>query len=244
MFRGRLARRVQQPDKKLTDFLGDLQTLALIAYPQESNEIREHLILRGFLEGIENSQVRLDLRKNLGDAVMTLEKALERALHIEAVTRIEEEDNKPRVSAIQSNKNTQLVNSINDLVRKLQTNQPNRQENQKFSSQGVRPKEFLRGIERSSRENGDRNRSTNSYTRSSAEHRRKNYESRARSLTQGGENRSRDRSHESRAEQSKAAVSFEKENVAVAVSESMHLGNTKIVSNVGAQITSNKIVRI
>ena len=171
VFRGRLARRVQQPGEKLTDFLGDLQTSALKAYPQESNEIREHLILRGLLEGIENSQVRLDLRKNLGDADMTLDKALERSLHIEAVTRMEEEDNEPRVSAIQSNENTQLVNSINGLVRTLQTNQPNRQENQKFSSQGVRPKEFLRGCERSSRENGDRNRSTNSYTRSSAEHR-------------------------------------------------------------------------
>ena len=142
---------------------------------------------------------------------MILDKALERALHIEAVTRIEEEDNEPRVSAIQSNENTQVVNLINDLVRKLQTNQPKRQENQKFSSQAARPKEFLRGSERSSGENGDRNRSTNSYTRSSVEHRRNNYENRARSLTPGGENRSRDRSHESRAEQSKAAVSFEKE---------------------------------
>ena len=167
--------------------------------------------MRGFLEGTENSQVRLDLRKNWGDADMTLDKALERALPIEVVTRIEEEDNEPRVSAIQSNENTQLVNSTRDLVQTLQTNQPNRQENQKFPSQGARPKEFLRGSERSSRENGDKNRSTKSYTGSSAEHRRNNYESRASSLTPGGENRSRDRSHESRAEQLKAAVSFEKE---------------------------------
>ena len=151
MFPGRLARRVQQPGKKLTDFLGDLKTLALKAYPQESTEIREHLILRGFLEGIENRQVRLDLRKNLGDEGMTLDRALERAQHIEAVTRIEEEDNEPRVSAIQSKEKSQLLNSINDLVRTLQTNQPNRQENQKLSSQGARPKEFLRGSERSSK---------------------------------------------------------------------------------------------
>ena len=92
----------------------------------------------------------------------------------------------------------------------MRTNQPNRQENQKFSSQGARPKEFLRGSERSSREKRDRNRSTNSSTRSSAEHRRTKYESRARSPTPAGENRSRDRSHESRAKQSKAAVSFGK----------------------------------
>ena len=121
MFWGRLARRVQQPGEKLTDFLGDLQTLALKAYPQESTEIREHLILRGFLEGIENSHVRVDLRKNLGDADMTLDRALERALHIKAVTRIEEEDNESRVSVIQSKKNSQLLNSTNDLVRTLQT---------------------------------------------------------------------------------------------------------------------------
>ena len=61
VFRGRLARRIQQPGEKLTEFLGDLQTLALKAYLQESNEIREHVILRGFREGKENSQVRLGL---------------------------------------------------------------------------------------------------------------------------------------------------------------------------------------
>ena len=71
----------------------------------------------------------------MGDADITLDNAIERALHIEAVTRIEE-DSEPQVSAIQSNKNTQLVNSINDLVQTLQTNQFNRQDNQKFSSQG------------------------------------------------------------------------------------------------------------
>ena len=70
---------------------------------QESSEIREHLILRGFIEGIEKSQVKIDLRMNLGDADRSLDEALERILHIEAVTSIEEEDNEPRVSAIQSN---------------------------------------------------------------------------------------------------------------------------------------------
>ena len=63
--------------------------------------------------------MRLDLRNNSGDADMTLYKAFERALHIEAVTRTEEKDNEPLVSAIQSNENTQLVNLINDLERAL-----------------------------------------------------------------------------------------------------------------------------
>ena len=58
VFRGRLARRFRQPGEKLADFHGDLQTLDFKAFPEESNEIREHLILWGFLEGIENSQVR------------------------------------------------------------------------------------------------------------------------------------------------------------------------------------------
>ena len=96
VFRGRLARKVQQPGEKLTNFLGELQILAMRAYPQESNKIKEHLILRGILERIENSQVRIDLKINLGEADMTLDKALERALDTEAVTRIEEEDNEPR----------------------------------------------------------------------------------------------------------------------------------------------------
>ena len=63
--------------------------------------------------------------QNLGDADMTLDEALETALHIEAVTSLEE-DNKSRVSAIQSNKNNQLVSSINDLMQILQPNQSNR----------------------------------------------------------------------------------------------------------------------
>ena len=111
VFRGRLARRVQPTGEKLTDFLGDLQTLALKAYPQESTEIREQIIVRGFLEGIENSQVQLDLRKNGHDFRQSFR---ETPLYIEVVTRIEEEDNEPRVSATQSKENSQLLKSIND----------------------------------------------------------------------------------------------------------------------------------
>ena len=75
---------------------------------------------------------------------MTWDKALERAIHIGAVTRSEEGDKELRVSAIQLNVNTQIVNFINDLVRTPQTNQSNMQDNQKFSSQGARPKNFER----------------------------------------------------------------------------------------------------
>ena len=113
ILRWRLSRRVQQPSEKLTDFLSDLQTLALKAYPQESNEVGKHLILRGFLESIENSQVRLDMRKNLSDAYKTLDNALDRALRIEAVTRIEEEDNEPRVSSSSRTRTLTLDNPCN-----------------------------------------------------------------------------------------------------------------------------------
>ena len=142
---------------------------------------------------------------------MTLDKSLERALHIEAVTKIEEVDNEPRVSSNQSNENTQLVKSINDLVRILQTKQSNRQDNKNFSSQGARPKEFLRGSERNSRETGDRNRNYNSNNRSSADNRLTQCDSREQSPTPGGENRSRERLHESPAEQSKTSVSLKRE---------------------------------
>ena len=98
--------------------------------------------MRAFLEHTESSQVQVDLRKNLEDADITSDKALERALHIEAVTRFEEKENEQRVSAILSNENTQLVNWINDLVRTLQTNQSNRQDNRKNSSQIARSKKF------------------------------------------------------------------------------------------------------
>ena len=111
----------------------------------------------------------------MGDANLPLDKTLERALHIEAVTRIEEKD-EPRISAIPSNEKTQLDNSINDLVRKLQINQSNRQDKQKFLLQKERPKEFLRGSERSSRETGDRKRNYNSYNRSRADNRETNYD--------------------------------------------------------------------
>ena len=59
------------------------------AYPTESQDIRDHLVLRGFLEGINHSKVRLDLRKRIGDKDRKIETVLEQALHIEAVTRIE-----------------------------------------------------------------------------------------------------------------------------------------------------------
>ena len=131
VFRGRLARRVQHPGEKLTDFLGDLQCLAMKAYPGESKEIRDHLVVRGFLEGIRSSQVRLDMRKTVGDAEMNIERLLETALHFEAVTRIEEEDKEPRVAMLQPDKNDKLIESVNQLVEALTVSRDSRSDNRK-----------------------------------------------------------------------------------------------------------------
>ena len=96
-------------------------------------------------------------------------------------------------------------------MQTLQTNQPNEQDNQKFSSKRARPKNFLRGSEPRSRETGHKIRNCNSCNRSRADNRRTNCDSGVQSPTPEGENRSRIWSHESRAEQSKTAVSFDRE---------------------------------
>ena len=119
VFRGRLACRVQQPGEKLADFPGDLKQLTLKAYPTESQDIRDHLFLRGFLEGINQSQVRLDLKKQIGDKVKKIETVLERALHLEAVTRIEEEEQTPKVAVIRRDETKDLVEAVTKLVNQL-----------------------------------------------------------------------------------------------------------------------------
>ena len=51
---------------------------------------------------------------------MTVDKALERALNLEAVTRIDEEEQLPQIAAIrQDDSNKSLVEAVNGLVQKL-----------------------------------------------------------------------------------------------------------------------------
>ena len=68
----------------------------------------------GFLEGIENSHERFKLRKNIGDAGMSLDKVFARLLQLEAVKQIGEEEKEPPFFAIQSKENFQLFISIKD----------------------------------------------------------------------------------------------------------------------------------
>ena len=129
VFRGQLARRTQSPGEKLTDFLGDLQGLAMKAYPGESKEIRDH------------SQVRLDLRvrKTIGDAEMNIERILEMALQLEAVTRIEEEGKKP-------DNNERLINSVNQLIEKLCLSRDSRNDHATVFRKGNNTEEVIQEI--------------------------------------------------------------------------------------------------
>ena len=59
--KSRLFSILQKTGEKLTDFLGDLKHLAMKTYSTESQDNGDHLVLRGFLEGINHSQLRIDL---------------------------------------------------------------------------------------------------------------------------------------------------------------------------------------
>ena len=97
------------------------------AYPTESQDIRNHLVLRGFLEGTNHSQVRLDLRKQIGDKDMKIETVLERALHLEAVTRIEEEEQTTKVAVIRRDETKDLVEAVTRLVNQFSVDDKQRE---------------------------------------------------------------------------------------------------------------------
>ena len=72
------------PGRKITNFFERFTVLRYESIPEGVQ--RDHLILRGFLEGIRRTQVRLDIRKTLWDAAMNIERLRETAIHLEAVT--------------------------------------------------------------------------------------------------------------------------------------------------------------
>ena len=76
-------------------------------------------MFRGFLEEIRQSQFRLELRKTIGEKDMNNASGLERALHQEAVIRIEEEEQKPRVASIRRDETEILIDSVNRLVQQM-----------------------------------------------------------------------------------------------------------------------------
>ena len=117
VFRGRLLRRVQQAGEKLTSLLGDLQQLTLKLYPEESQDIRNHLVLRDGREGIDNTQLNFKLRNIIWDKDMNIADALERVFHLEFVIRIEAEEQTPRRAAIWRRKTDILGDSVNRCVK-------------------------------------------------------------------------------------------------------------------------------
>ena len=86
------------------------------ACPQESKKVRDKLVVRGFSEGIHNSQVRRYLRRSLVDVDWTNETILELALHFETVTRSEEDEREPKVAVRQHESTERLIKSMNELV--------------------------------------------------------------------------------------------------------------------------------
>ena len=90
-----------------------------MAYPDESQDIRDRLVLRGFSEGIQHSQVRHELRNTIGEKGMNIANALEWGLHLEAVTKTEEEEQTPRIAAILRDETETLLDSVNSLVQQM-----------------------------------------------------------------------------------------------------------------------------
>ena len=71
--------------------------------------------------------MRLDLRKQIGDKDMKIETVLERALHLEAVTRIEEEEQTPKVAVIRRDETKDLVEAVTKLVNQLSVDNKKRE---------------------------------------------------------------------------------------------------------------------
>ena len=73
----------------------------------------------GFLDGITQGQVKLDLRMQMGDEDMESETVLEKALHLEAVTRIEEEEQTTKIAVFRQDLTKGLVEAVTKLVNQL-----------------------------------------------------------------------------------------------------------------------------
>ena len=85
-FREALRKRIQGESEKVTEFLADLKPLTKRAYPDDSEEIREHLVMLAFSDGLLDQNVRLEIRK---EKDISLVDALKRAVHLDAIYRLE-----------------------------------------------------------------------------------------------------------------------------------------------------------
>ena len=67
-----------------------------MAYPQDTQPIRDHIVLESFIDGLHNVRVRVELRQNKPTA---FNMALESALHFDATYRLEANANETPTSA-------------------------------------------------------------------------------------------------------------------------------------------------
>ena len=127
-FRGSLRKRVQGESEKPTEFLADLKLLAKKAYPADSQDVKDHLVLQAFIEGLYDQRVRLELRKN---QTADLDSAIKMANHLDAILRLEPTSSgglglgssssaKPTVGSID-----RLVNRVDEMMNKISVGQIN-----------------------------------------------------------------------------------------------------------------------
>ena len=142
-FRGSLRKRVQGESEKPTEFLADLKLLAKKAYPADSQDVKDHLVLQAFIEGLYDQRVRLELRKN---QVADLDGASKMANHLDAILRLEPKSSgsigigsshsgQPIVGSIDK-----LVTRVDEMMDKISVGQINTGSRSRQRYQGSKPK--------------------------------------------------------------------------------------------------------
>ena len=86
-----------------------------------TQDIRDDLVLRGFEEKINYSQVRLDLGKQIGYIDMNIDTILKEACHLKAVTRLEAGQTQ-KVAVNRWDDTRSVVEAVTKLVNELSVN--------------------------------------------------------------------------------------------------------------------------
>ena len=165
-FRSSLAKRVQGESEKVSEFLADLKLLASKAYPAGGDDVRNHIVLQKFIDGLNNMHVRVELRK-LKPA--SIEDALEGALHYDAIFCLENSTPSaiftPHVNAIDVL--TQKLDQL--LVGQLESRSRSFDKRQNRSTNGRNGKNFRRpspGFDRKNQHHRSSSRNSSSRSRS------------------------------------------------------------------------------
>ena len=103
------AKRSQHQSEKISKFFTELKLLANKACPQDTQVVRDQIVLQSFIDVFHNVHVRFELRKNKMNDV---KKVLESALQFDAICRVES-------NAIESPTSATSVSSIDLLSSKI-----------------------------------------------------------------------------------------------------------------------------